>query len=91
MNAMRTPAWWLSRFELAVAIGVVAVSALAVSQSGQPCFGCVEMVDIGPFWVAPKVATAMAALVIAVIGLIWMMRILRGPRDEPPRWRYRNH
>ncbi len=91
MNVNRTPAWWLSRFELAVAIGVVAVSAFAVSQSSQPCFGCIEMVHVGPFRVSLDVATAIAALVIAVIGLIWMIRILRGLRDEPPRWRYRDH
>jgi putative copper export protein len=31
-----------------------------------------------------------AAFVAAAVGLVWMGRILRGPRDEPPPWRYRD-
>ena len=25
-----------------------------------------------------------------LVGLVWMIRILRGSRDEPPPWRYRD-
>jgi hypothetical protein len=25
-----------------------------------------------------------------VVGLVWMIRIMRGPKDEPPPWRYRD-
>ena len=32
----------------------------------------------------------LAGLVVAGVGLGWMIRILRGPRDEPPPWRYRD-
>jgi hypothetical protein len=35
-------------------------------------------------------ALLVAALAVAVAGLAWMVRIMRGPRDEPPRWRYRD-
>ena len=33
---------------------------------------------------------ALAVLVVIVVGLVWMIRIFRGPRDEPPPWRYRD-
>ena len=38
----------------------------------------------------PVADLAVLAAATAVIGLIWTIRIFRGPRDEPPRWRYRN-
>jgi len=25
-----------------------------------------------------------------LVGLVWIIRIYRGPRDEPPRWRFRD-
>jgi hypothetical protein len=27
---------------------------------------------------------------VAAVGLVWMIRIFRGPRDDPPAWRYRD-
>jgi hypothetical protein len=27
---------------------------------------------------------------VAAVGLVWMVRIFRGPRDDPPAWRYRD-
>ena len=32
----------------------------------------------------------LAGVAAAIVGLVWMIRIFRGPRDEPPRWRYRD-
>jgi hypothetical protein len=29
-------------------------------------------------------------LVAAGAGLVWMIRVFRGPRDEPPSWRARD-
>jgi hypothetical protein len=37
----------------------------------------------------PSVVPLVAAGVAAV-GLAWMVRIFRGPRDEPPAWRHRD-
>lgn len=31
-----------------------------------------------------------ASLVVALVGLAWMLLILRGPRERRPRWRYRD-
>jgi hypothetical protein len=34
---------------------------------------------------------ALPGLVGILVGLVWLVRIFRGPRDEPPPWRYRDH
>ncbi len=39
-------------------------------------------------WAGPAVIAV--AAVIWLIGVVWMFRIFRGPRDEPPAWRYRH-
>jgi hypothetical protein len=94
MNSRRTPAWWLVRFELAVGIGLtLLVGQLGWDWTQTICFGggCGGgRVTLGPLAAPSNVVVAGAALAIAVAGLAWMVRILRGPRDEPPPWRYRD-
>ncbi|HEY5629120.1 MAG TPA: hypothetical protein VIR16_06385, partial [Candidatus Limnocylindrales bacterium] len=36
-----------------------------------------------------SVGLVVAGPVLALVGLAWMLRIFRGPRDRPPAWRYR--
>ena len=36
------------------------------------------------------VVISVAGFVLLVAGLVWMIRIFRGPWDEPPPWRYRD-
>ena len=88
MQYRRTIAWWWSRFELAIAIGVILAVVLDMLLSPGP------MIWIGnpggPHWVyLLPTAAYVAALLLAAIGFVWMIRILRGPRDDPPPWRYR--
>lgn len=78
----RTPAYWPTRILLGV--GIVATAAtvgltLVVAAARRSMFGP-PSADLVLF----------AAPVLAVIGLAWMLRIFRGPRDEPPPWRYRD-
>jgi hypothetical protein len=41
--------------------------------------------------VAPLVLLILAVgVVLWVAGVIWILRIFRGPSDEPPPWRYRD-
>jgi hypothetical protein len=40
-----------------------------------------------PGWVSVSILAVGAALWLA--GVIWMIRIMRGPSDDPPPWRYR--
>jgi hypothetical protein len=92
MNRRRTPAWWLVRFELAAAIGLtLLVGWLGMTRAMVVCFGgCHGRVALGPLDMTFDSALLVAALAVAVAGLAWMVRIMRGPRDEPPRWRYRD-
>ena len=45
---------------------------------------------VGPLDMTFDLAVLVAALAVAVAGLAWMVRVIRGPRDEPPPWRYRD-
>ena len=86
MKSNRTQGWWLTRFELAVAVLLI-VTLVLVILSYPPADE--ERLVLGPLVVTAGTFT-LAALPGAVVGLIWMLRIFRGPRDELPRWRYRD-
>lgn len=90
MHAKRTPEWWRVRFQLAVGIGLtLLVGQLGLDRVMTVCFGGCHGSAVGPLpsW---DFAVLVAALTVAVAGLVWMVRITRGPRDEPPLWRYRD-
>jgi hypothetical protein len=90
MHGERTRGWWLTRIELATGIGVLMLTAyLGWRAVTDMCFGCIETLTLGPFEMRSETLVPIA-LVIALVGLAWMIRIFRGPRDEPPRWRYRD-
>ncbi len=36
------------------------------------------------------VVPSLIAVSLALLGLVWAIRIFRGPRDKPPSWRYRD-
>jgi hypothetical protein len=78
----------LTRFLLAVAI--IATTAVAFGVWSlfpeQPTFGGGPPRLLG---LPSSVVLSVLAAATATIGLIWTIRIFRGPRDEPPPWRYR--
>ena len=80
-SGTRTHGWDAARILLAV--GIAAVLLARVSLLCEPTF----MSD-GPRMVENPFV--LAAFLSMVVGLVWMIRIFRGPRDEPPRWRYRD-
>lgn len=90
MNGTRTRAWWLVRIELALGIALT----LLVGRLG---FNVAMRVTSGnppahplPLPLPPNAILFLGSLAIAVIGVVWMVRIIRGPGDDPPpRWRYR--
>ncbi|MEW6225243.1 MAG: hypothetical protein AB1627_11500 [Chloroflexota bacterium] len=91
----RTPAYWPTRVMLAVGIlatAAVVVLAAAVAGIGPlaqgPCFGCDDPEVFG-LTLRASVVQAAVAVGLALFGLVWMLRIFRGPRDEPPAWRHR--
>ena len=82
-----TPAYWPTRILLA--IGFVA-TGIALTLGLAPVTG-------GMFGPPPTVLGLPANIVLTVVGLLpafvglgVMVRIFRGPRDEPPAWRYRD-
>jgi hypothetical protein len=78
VSGRRTPAWYWTRLELV--IGVAFVVLAGVSFLFPPVF------IGGP---EPQRLGAAAGFLGTLVGLAWMIRIARGPRDEPPAWRYR--
>ncbi len=90
MKPDKAPAYWPTRIMLAVAIiatGIVVAFALWSAFWAPPTF-----TGGGPsVWGLPNnVVIIVLAATIAVIGLVWVIRIFRGPRDEPPSWRHRD-
>ena len=88
MNGRRTRAWWLIRLEFLVGVALT----LLVGRLG---LGVAMRMTGGnppahPPLIPPNAALALGALAIAITGLVWMLRIIRGPGEDPrPRWRYR--
>ena len=90
MHGKRTQNWYRTRLLLAVAIGLIAVSALSAWFTTQPIIGPRQSVTLGPLDIPVMLFTQIVALILALVGFIWMIRIVRGPSDKPPRWRYRD-
>ena len=49
-----------------------------------------SILTIGPLTVANSAVVSLVAGEIAIVGLVWQIRIFRGERDQPPAWRYRD-
>ena len=74
----RTRAYWPTRILLAVGFTVTAIE-LALPLMAPAGF---SLSPVGS-------AVLLAGVALALVGLAWMLRIFRGPSDEPPAWRYR--
>jgi NADH:ubiquinone oxidoreductase subunit 5 (subunit L)/multisubunit Na+/H+ antiporter MnhA subunit len=90
MKHDKAPGYWPARILLAVAIiatAIVVALALWSAFWAPPTFGGSSPSE----WELPNnVVLVVLAAAIAVLGLIWTIRIFRGPRGEPPPWRYRD-
>jgi hypothetical protein len=80
-SRMRTHGWYATRNLLAIGIAAVLLAGALLLLEPSFMGDRPRMVE-NPF--------VLAGFLIAVLGLVWMIRIFRGPRDEPPRWRYRD-
>lgn len=91
MNGTRTRAWWLVRSELALGIALtLLVAVLGLHAPLEFHFGLLFPIMLGPLALPPSAIAPLGAFAIAISGLVWMVRITRGPGDDPPpRWRYR--
>jgi hypothetical protein len=86
METRRTRAYWPTRIMLAFAI-VAPPAALFWLLAMQPA-------TMGGHTPGPPFGAGEAILAVAAglwfVGAIWMIRIFRGPSDDPPPWRYRD-
>lgn len=79
----RTPAYWPTRIMLAIGIAAVLLAGVTLLIEAETMGGGGTRMLENPF--------VLAGFLAMVVGLVWMLRIFRGPRDEPPDWRYREH
>lgn len=81
--------YWPTRILLAVAIVATAIAVVFALWSAfwapQPFTGGNPSV----LGLPNTVVVPLLAAGVALLGLVWSIRIFRGPRDEPPPWRYR--
>ena len=86
----RARGWLAARLELVLAVVVVLVATIIVT-TYEPFtldgFGGGRWTTAYQVW---AVAYPYVGEALAIVGLVWMVRIWRGPtRDAPPEWRYR--
>ena len=82
----RTDAWFWTRLELGLGIGLVVLAGFTLlTAPTSVSMGTVTLER--PGYESPLLIAGCVGL---VVGLVWMIRIFRGLRDEPPPpWRYR--
>jgi hypothetical protein len=85
----KAPGYWPTRILLAIAIGMTAGAILVAVASA---IWLVPFSADSPnvFGLQSRFVVSLVACVVALVGLAWTIRIFRGPRDEPPPWRYRD-
>jgi hypothetical protein len=85
----RTWRWWATRTELTVGIVSVVIGVVLLPYSVRAFFW---MSSVGP--IVPPIPWGALILLGQIVGLVvgpvWLIRIYRGPTDEPPPWRYRD-
>ena len=89
MRPRTSPAYWPMRILLAIGLASVAVIVLWGVVTSIPVIGGAS-VDVGPVPIDIGIFYRVIAVAVPVMGLVWMIRTFRGPRDEPPPWRYRD-
>lgn len=83
MGTRRTRAYWPTRIILAASIvGPPALWFWVVAMQPGTMFNTPPAAEV-------TMATTASAVGLWLAGVIWMIRIFRGPSDEPLPWRYR--
>jgi hypothetical protein len=89
MKPDQAPGYWPTRILLAVAIigtAIVVVLGLWTAWAWPATIGDSPSVMGLP----SEVARSLLAVGLALLGLVWAIRIFRGARDGQPPWRYRD-
>ena len=91
MKPDKAPGYWPTRILLVIAILLTAATvglALWAISWESPMFGGDRASILG---LPVRVVLPAVAAGIALLGLARTIRVFRGPRQEPPSWRYRDH
>ena len=83
----RTTAYWQTRSLLAVGF-IAMVVALPLSLERATDLAWVSWPAV--LGLPAPVVVLLVGVALGLFGFAWMLRIFRGPRDEPPAWRYRD-
>jgi hypothetical protein len=80
MFAALTSAWLLTRLLLVIGTCAVLLVAVAILLEKASMGGAQRLLEHPLVW---------AGIFGMLFGLGWMIRIVRGTREDPPRWRHR--
>ncbi len=83
----RTPEYWQTRFLLAVGF-IATVIALPLSLEALTELAWVSWPAV--LGLPAPLVVVLIGVALGLVGFVWMLRIFRGPRYEPPVWRYRD-
>lgn len=86
-HVRRARNWGRLYLGIATAAVAFAVGYVLLGPPSQVCIGCDPGSVLG---LPPGLVAGFVAIVMAVGGAVWIYRIYRGLRDEPPPWRYRD-
>ena len=86
MKPEKAPGYWPTRVALATVILLPVALALLWLSEPKPVGSLPYDARFG--WVG--MAVFAVGVLLWLIGVLWMLRIFRGPGVEPPPWRYRD-
>ena len=89
MRPEKAPGYWPTRILLTIAITVTALT-VAFALIGPTLAESVTDDRPSVLGLPAGLVQPVLAIGLAFVGLVWTVRIFRGPRDEPPPWRHRD-
>ena len=90
MRRNRSRAFWPTRIMLALGVVATVIALALFALSFEPPPGPMFDSRPGILGLPGGAVVALVGLLLSLVGVVWMVRIFRGPRDEPPPWRYRD-
>ena len=88
MDSTRTSAWYVTRFALVATVALILSVTLLLVRS--PIAGGRLYVGYPEPWQLVLELLPFVGYLGLWVGLAWMIRIVRGSGNEPPRWRHRD-
>jgi hypothetical protein len=86
MKPEKAPGYWPVRLALATVILLPVALAVLWFSAPKP----IGSMPYDPHFGWAGTAIFAVGVLIYLIGVVWMLRIFRGSRDEAPPWRYRD-